>query len=723
MSFSAAPQDDVSLDASGVQPLSSSFKAVSFSGSGTTPRLLFTWDPYGHVAPAGQSAASSPQLPKPSELVETSYDDGGGRQPSSGEESSTPSSMHNANANDTAPVVTSIAAQPPLTISTLLSSMGPGSTSGGGSVGVRSPQLSSNVAVLTPHQKPPGDTGSAHSTPSGPMLKRISTSAKDGRQYFLDYSPTTPANANPAAAMPNLMLPPNLSPHSHGVSPLNSALPQSQPSSYTSQQQQQQLQAEMDLVEVEHRGGSMTTSPQAVPLVSPPRSSSIGGVVGPGCYAYNSLSNYANGGCGTSPQQRPQSSSLPGNSISGGLLSASVSSANTTGVTQHNPYRTSPTFYPVQTGTSASATAAPPSQVNPSAVVQRVQTADTDADLYEVLETTPSLFIKRLLPPPPPLPDVVRVLPTPGVVQSLCERWCSLIETVLRSREFSDITTQPPPPPPIPSSADSSLIGANATTNPPTSGGSEDETADSKQNSSNKKTSSASQAVLESLRTWYAAALEWYEQLDQTGATTVDIRASSRTVAWAIEVAASGRARRGGQGNNSNASSNGRYHGQASGGRGGASNYRGGGAYGCYVSSSPYGGRYGAMGGGYRGGRGTGSIYYYYAAGAGAGTGANGINNNNNSSIRGTANEMEAAENSSGNTRNAFYTSNFNPYAESWTFSGGDAQLTGEEATLSRRRLVPPPPLPSTSSKPSYLAKAPSPGQQGYAANSMMGQM
>jgi hypothetical protein len=679
MFFSAVPQDEAietgpshvfpsGGGGSAQQPLSS-----SLNGSGTTPRLLFTWDPYGHATQAG---AGGPQPPKPPETDVAVNDGDDGRAPSSGAECSTPSSASNDNAAPAASPATAAsgtAAQPPLTISSLLSGVGGTATSksSGVSGGVRSPQLSSHAAVHTPHHQPSAEPASAHSTPSGPVLKRISTSAKDGRQYFLDYSPNTSANVNPsgvAGAMPNLMLPPNLSPHA--------------PSQYPPPQ----LKTETDLQEADPHGGSTTTSPQAAPLVSAPRSSSIGGVVGPAPYAYNSYPTHASSSYavyGTSPQKM-QSSSLLGNSMNSGLLSASIGSIGGA-TTQHNPYRTSPTFHPMPvTSVITSSSAAPqPVQV----VVQQVQTADTDADLYEVLEATPSLFIKRLLPPPPPLLDVARVLPTPGVVQTLCERWCSLVEAVLRSREFSDVTTQPPPPPPLPSPTNMSPTGVDAVGDEDAEGSAKNTTQKAAAAGGGTTTSSA---VQEELRAWYNAAVEWYEQLDQAGAAAVDIRATSKAVAYAIEAAASGRGRRGGQaGNGSNAGSNGRYHGQGNaaaggGGRGGAPGYRGG-AYGGYQGNSPtaYGGRGGspAAMGGYRGGGGGGAAANFY-------------------NVVGTHNV------SGGNVRNV------NPYAEGWTFSG-DTQTQGQESLL-----LPPP--PSGSVKASYMTKLPTLGQQGYAAHPAM---
>lgn len=714
MSFSAAPPDDTAASprtetsielgsppGGPSQALSASFKASSLNASNTTPRLLFTWDPYGNigsttVAPTAQGGADTVPTPE-TEGKEA------GEQPSSGDEGSSPASVTqpitNYNASNTSADAGPATAQPPLTLNSLLS----GSGAGGSGGGLRSPQLSANAAVHTPHHPSSVDAVSAHSTPSGPVLKRISTSAKDGRQYFLDYSPTTPANASPAAVaggMPNLMLPPNMSPHSRGVSPLMSALPtQQQQQQHPTQSLQHTAAAtEADPLDHSHRGSSATT-PQAIPLVSPPRSSSIGGSAttipvgsGGGSYGYPAhLASY--GGYGTSPQQRPQSASLLGNSINSGVFSASVGSNG--GVTHHNPYRTSPNFCPVQAGMSA---AAGGERGAGPVLVQRVQAADTDASLYEALESTPSLFIKRLLPPPPPLPDVARILPTPGVVQALCERWCSLVEAVLRSREFSDVTTPPPPPPPVPSPTDTAPPAADA---------------------EGKKPAGPTSAVLEELRVWYNAAVEWYQQLDQAGAATVDIRASSRAVAYAIEMAASGRGRRGGgsgSGGASAASGGGRYHGQGgSGGRGGASSYRGGGGYGGYgYGGGRGGGGYGlsSMGGGFRGGRGGGGGGGYYASGS---------NNAGGSSIRAAVNEMDGVLNDSGNTRNIYYgsSSNFNPYAESWSY-------TGESPMAADAPPPPPPPPPPMMmsggmGKPPYSEKKAMAHGQGYAANASAG--
>ncbi|KPA75161.1 hypothetical protein ABB37_08823 [Leptomonas pyrrhocoris] len=746
MSFSVPSQDDGSgeggtphLSIGGhAPPLSASFKASSLNGSsGTTPRLLFTWDPYSNLSPmtaspsAPTAAGGGPLPPKPSEVE--GIDEG--RQPSSGEECSTPSSAANNNGNYTCHHNSDAGAtaHPPLTISALLSASSNNNAAAVGGATARSPQLVPGAAVHTPHQQPSTDTASAHSTPSGPVRKRISTTTKDGRQYFLDYSPTTAASANPTGGvgvMPNLMLPPNLSPQSRGVSPFTAApsqprapTPSYQSSNLPSQQQQQIEQQEFD------NYGSSTTSPQAVPLVSPPRSSSIGGVAGPGSYPYNASFNHpvaSNGVYDAVPppqQQKPPSSAFLGSSMnSGGLLSVSVvgTGSGSGSHSQHNPYRTSPTYYQPQMSTSVSSAAAAtaaatsagslPQHGMATAAVQRVQTADTDADLYEVLGATPSLFIKRLLPPPPPLPDVARVLPTPGVVQTLCARWCSLVEAVLRSREFSDVTTAPPPPPAMPS-----LPGAS----PTETTGSEEESR-----RRNTNTTTTTNAVQEELRAWYKAAVEWYEQLDQAGAATVDIRASSRAVTWAIDAAASGRGRRGGQASSNN--NNSRYHGQNAGGRGGvgagagaggsSSGYRGGAYGGGYPGSTPYGGRGAMNNGGYRGGRG--ATPSFYTTG---GMNSNNNNNSNNNSSRSASNDMEVTANSSGNARNPYYASNFNPYAESWTFSG-DTQMVNVPGEV-LPPPPPPPPLPSTSSKPSYLSKMSTADQQGYSANPAMGPM
>ncbi|KPI88397.1 hypothetical protein ABL78_2516 [Leptomonas seymouri] len=723
MSFNTPPKDDASVETGTphlsseghAQPLSPSFKASSLSGNAPTPRLLFTWDPYGNIASTVSPSLvqTAPGGPPVSRLPEPEQNDEG-RPPSSGEECSTPSSTNNNTGNhncggDTGSTFSAGAtAQPPLTITSLLSCMNGGSTSAAAG-SVRSPPLSSNTVLHTPHHQPSGETASAHSTPSGPVLKRISTSAKDGRQYFLDYSPVTAANANPAGVaggMPNLILPPNLSPHSRVVSPLNAALPQTHSPAQSYQNpnlsSQKQQVAEMELLEADNRE-SDTASPQAVPLVSPPRSSSIGGAVGPGPYTFHAPLNHATSGYGTygTSSQQQQSSSLLGISMNSGMLSASIGSlgGGASSHMQHNPYRTSPTLYPAPANVAASSAAGPPLlNVTAPVAVQRVQTVDTDADLYEVLETTPSLFIKRLLPPPPPLADVARVLPARGVVQTLCGRWCSLVEAVLRSREFGDVNTPPPPPPPsIPPSTVTSPIETDSAV--AVSAGNEED--------SSKRATGAS-SIQEELRAWSKAAVEWYEQLDQAGATTVDIRVSSRTVAWAIEAAASGRGRRGGQqGNNHNSS---RFHGQSADVRGaGSPSYRGG-AHGGYQGNTPYNGRGtgyagGAMSVGYRGGRGAGSSFY--AAGG----------MTNNSSIRNATNEMETTAGSSGTTRHLYPapTSNFNPYAKSWTFSG-DTQVSSTPGDAL-------PPLLSASSKPSYMSKTPTAGQQGYIADPSLGQM
>ncbi|TPP47740.1 hypothetical protein CGC21_1610 [Leishmania donovani] len=478
--------------------------------SGTTPRLLFTWDPYRNVSssPGNTSAVTGGAVAKPpeEEVVEE------GRLASSIDGCSTTSSVNNTNtgaetsagvnsatrgtSNSVAPssVATPGGARPPLTISALLG--------GAGYPNRGSPQLSATTVSLSQqqqmlHQSPNSDAcvapGSSHSTPSGPVLKRISTSAKDGRQYFLDYSPSPASNSGAPAAlaaggMPNLMLPPNMSPMTTVTSPPAPAL----------SQQRHQPPGGMELLDSD--GNSSTNiSPQAVPLMSPPRSSS------------------SNAGA-----------------------------------------------YPSY----------------------GADIDDNDADLVYALESDPSAFIVRLLPPPPPLPELARVLTVPGVVQSLCARWCTYVAAVLKSDAFAAITAAPPPPP---SSVTMSREGSNGSTK-------------------------------EELAAWYETAVDWWEKLDQEGTGAVDVRAKSRTVAAAVEVVASGRSRRQPSQNTSGSANGGRYNPQgglgASGcrGRGGRGYHAGMGTYGYAASTTGH--RGGAAATGYRGGRGSGggSGYSYDAA-------------------------------------------------------------------------------------------------------------
>ncbi|CAC9472202.1 hypothetical protein, unknown function [Leishmania infantum JPCM5] len=613
--------------------------------SGTTPRLLFTWDPYRNVSssPGNTSAVTGGAVAKPpeEEVVEE------GRLASSIDGCSTTSSVNNTNtgaetsagvnsatrgtSNSVAPssVATPGGARPPLTISALLG--------GAGYPNRGSPQLSATTVSLSQqqqmlHQSPNSEAcvapGSSHSTPSGPVLKRISTSAKDGRQYFLDYSPSPASNSGAPAAlaaggMPNLMLPPNMSPMTTVTSPPAPAL----------SQQRHQPPGGMELLDSD--GNSSTNiSPQAVPLMSPPRSSSSNAGAYPSYGAVAAANSHS-------------------------ILSATPLPPMS-GMAQHNPYRTPSIFYATAHSTSP-ATQQQQQQQQQQHVLHHQDIDDNDADLVYALESDPSAFIVRLLPPPPPLPELARVLTVPGVVQSLCARWCTYVAAVLKSDAFAAITAAPPPPP---SSVTMSREGSNGSTK-------------------------------EELAAWYETAVDWWEKLDQEGTGAVDVRAKSRTVAAAVEVVASGRSRRQPSQNTSGSANGGRYNPQgglgASGyrGRGGRGYHAGMGTYGYAASTTghrggahPRGGaaaaaaavggmatgahNTGAAATGYRGGRGSGggSGYSYDAAMSGG---------DNQHDI---PDEVDPAM----HCNTAYYpSSNFNPYAESWHFSGTTGMATGAQ--------------------------------------------
>ncbi|KAG5482869.1 hypothetical protein LSCM1_06901 [Leishmania martiniquensis] len=622
------------------------------ANTGTTPRLLFTWDPYRNVSSSpghsGTATGGAAMKPPEEEVAEE------GRLASSIGGCSTTSSVNNANAgaetsagassatrgaNASAapsPAATPGGARPPLTISALLG--------GAGYQNRGSPQLSATTMPLPPqqqilHQSPLSEAcvapGSTHSTPSGPVLKRISTSAKDGRQYFLDYSPSPTVNSGPPAAvagggMPNLMLPPNMS-HMGTVSSASAP---------TSSQQRPQPPAGMDTIDLDG-GSSANISPQAVPLMSPPRGSSSAG----SHPSYGSVTT--------------------ANSHS--ILSATQLSSMG-GMTQHNPYRSPSMFYAPAHNTS------PATQQQQQQVLHHQDIDDNDADLVYALESDPSAFIVRLLPPPPPLPELARVLTVPGVVQSLCARWCTYVAAVLKSDAFAAITAAPPPPP---SSVTMSREGGNGSTK-------------------------------EELAAWYETAVDWWEKLEQEGTGAVDVRAKSRTVAAAVDAVASGRSRRASAPTTGGNANGGRYQPQGGvggsgyrgrGGRSGGGYHAGMGAYGYAASTTghrggthPRGGGAAAAGGmaagahntcvaaaGYRGGRGSGgsSAGYSYDASMAGGDNRQDI-----------PDEVDPAMQCS----NAYYpSSNFNPYAESWHFSGTAGMATGTQQQQLQQQQMPSP--------------------------------
>lgn len=631
------------------QPTKTAFMMTSpIVNSGTTPRLLFTWDPYRNVSssPGSTSAVTGGAAAKPPE--EEAVEEG--RLASSIDGSSTTSSVNNTNtgaetsagvtsttraiSNSAAPssAATPGGARPPLTISALLG--------GAGYPNRSSPQLSATTVPLPQqqqilHQSPNSDvcvaTGSSHSTPSGPVLKRISTSAKDGRQYFLDYSPSPASNAGAPAAlaagsMPNLMLPPNMSPMATVTSP----------SAPAPLQQRHQSPGGMELLDLD--GNSSTNiSPQAVPLMSPPRSSSSNAGAYPGYSAVSAANSHS-------------------------ILSATPMPPMS-GVAQHNPYRTPSIFFATAHSTSP---AAQQQQQQQQHVLNRQDIDDNDADLVYALESDPSAFIVRLLPPPPPLPELARVLTVPGVVQSLCARWCTYVAAVLKSDAFAAITAAPPPPP---SSVTMSREGSNGSTK-------------------------------EELAAWYETAVDWWERLEQEGTGAVDVRAKSRTVAAAVEVVASGRSRRQPSQNTGGSANGGRYNQQPGvgasgyrgrGGRGGGGYHAGMGTYGYAASTTghrggahPRGGAAAAAAGGMAtGGHNTGAAATGYRGGRSSGGGGGGGSGYSyDAAMSGGDNQHDTPDevDPAMHCNTAYYpSSNFNPYAESWHFSGTTGMATGAQ--------------------------------------------
>lgn len=684
------------------------------ANSNATPRLLFTWNPYTTLNPTaggpkppeeeggeeGRLASSIGGCSTTSSVTNV-HNGGHGALAEGAGTANTSNSGHRSNAGGAnsaaaagaAAAAVAAAATPnppgaarrPLTISALLA--------GAGGVSRGSPHLSAGAPMLSPkqshammHQSPLSDTGggvssgpaaphapgSAVSTPSGPVLKRIPTTTRDGRQYFLDYSPTTssgtfaqavgagtPSGAAATtvvvAAMPNLMLPPNTSP-SLVVTPTQHRDPQLSPPG-------------MEILDLD--GGNnanthniadaATTPPEVAPLMSPPRSGGIGmhqlHPHHPGSYP-----SYATAG---------GSSSTGG----GGLVMGMGSGGGSAGAAQHNPYRTSPTFYSSVTpppgvavpGAMGHVARAPPSQQQQQ---QHQDVEESDADLVFTLEAEPSVFITRLLPPPPPLPELARVLTVPGVVQSLCVRWCTYVAAVLRSSEFAAVTAAPPPPP-------SAVALMPRETPSPTPAA----------------TTSGS-TTKEELAAWYETALRWWEALEQEGAKTVDVRVKSRAVSAAVEAVASGRASRvpmnggagrygGGGGNNAQRGGGGAggqgFRGR--GGRGGAYN-----SYGAAGNATMGGGRGGGAAGPHgrgaaapveRGSRGYGGAHYYASAPPALPVGVEShqvIPDEVDPRARcNTAFYASGAPSAAANTATAVQpstSSNFNPYAESWHFSG-----------------------------------------------------
>ncbi|CAG9571416.1 hypothetical protein LMJF_15_0650 [Leishmania major strain Friedlin] len=624
----------------------------------TTPRLLFTWDPYRNVSssPGNTSAVAGGAAAKPpeEEVVEEV------RLASSIDGCSTTSSVNNTNtgaetsagvtsaargtSNSTAPssAATPGGARPPLTISALLG--------GAGYPNRGSPQLSATTVSLSQqqqmlHQSPKSDVcvapGSSHSTPSAPVLKRISTSAKDGRQYFLDYSSSPASNSGAPASlatggMPNLMLPPNMSPMATVTSP----------SAPAPSQKRHQPPGGMELLDLD--GSSSTNiSPQAVPLMSPPRSSSSNA----GSYLSYGAAAAANSHSILSATPLPPMSSMA----------------------QHNPYRTPPIFYAAAHSTSP---AVQQQQQQQQHVLHRQDIDDNDVDLVYALESDPSAFIVRLLPPPPPLPELARVLTVPGVVQSLCARWCTYVAAVLKSDAFAAITAAPPPPP---SSVTMSREGSNGSTK-------------------------------EELAAWYETAVDWWEKLDQEGTGAIDVRAKSRTVAAAVEVVASGRSRRQPSQNTSGSANGGRYNPQGGvgasgyrgrGGRGGGGYHAGMGTYGYAASTTahrggahPRGGAAAAaaaVGGMATGAHSTGAAATGYRGGRGSGGGGGGGGSgySYDATMSGGDNQHDIPDevDPAMHCNTAYYpSSNFNPYAESWHFSGTTGMATGAQQQQQQQR-------------------------------------
>ncbi|GET87252.1 hypothetical protein, unknown function [Leishmania tarentolae] len=621
--------------------------------SGTTPRLLFTWDPYRNVSssPGKASTVTGGAATKPpeEEVVEegrlassidgcsttSSVNMNTGAETSAGVASTTRCTSNSASPSSAA---TPGGARPPLTISALLG--------GTGYPNRGSPQLSAITLSVSQHQQmlhksPNSDVcvapGSSHSTPSGPVLKRISTSAKDARQYFLDYSPNPAPNSGTPSAlaaggMPNLMLPPNMSPMTTVASPSGPA--PSQPLHPTP--------GGVELLDLD--GNSSTNvSPQAVPLMSPPRNSSS-----------SNASAY--------PSYGPVSAANSRTILSTPLPPMS-------GIAQHNPYRTPPMFY----ATAHSASPVAQSQQQP--VLNRQDIDDNNADLVYALESDPSAFIVRLLPPPPPLPELARVLTVPGVVQSLCARWCTYVAAVIKSDAFAAITAAPPPPP---SSVTMSREGTNGSTK-------------------------------EELAAWYETAVEWWEKLGQEGTGAVDVRAKSRTVAAAVEAVSSGRSRRQPSQSTGSSANGGRYSSQGGvggsgyrgrGGRGGGGYHPGMGTYGYTAnttghrgSAHPRGGASAApaaAGGVATSTHSTGAAATGYRGGRGSGGGSNGGSGysynaamSRGDNQHGIPDEVDPAM----HCNTSYYPpSHFNPYAESWHFSGSTGMATGAQQQQQQQR-------------------------------------
>ncbi|KAG5482693.1 hypothetical protein CUR178_06730 [Leishmania enriettii] len=646
--------------------------------TGTTPRLLFTWDPYRSVSSSpghtGTAIGGVAIKPPEEEVAEE------GRLASSFGGCSTTSSVNNANAGaeasagansatrapntSTAPssAATSGGARPPLTISALLG--------GAGYPNRGSPQPSATAVPLPQQQQilrqsPPSDAcaapGSAHSTPSGPVLKRIPTSAKDGRQYFLDYSPNPTVNSGAPAAvaggsMPNLMLPPNMS---HMVAVTS-------PSALTPSQQRQQPPAGMEILDLDGSSGT-NTSPQAVPLMSPPRGSS-------------SVGSHPSYGSVTTTNSH-------------GIPSATQLSMGS--MTQHNPYRSPSMFYSPAHSTSPAA-----QQQQQQHVLHHQDIDDNDADLVYALESDPSAFIVRLLPPPPPLPELARVLTVPGVVQSLCARWCAYVAAVLKSDAFAAITAAPPPPP---SSVTMSREGGNGSTK-------------------------------EELAAWYETAVEWWEKLDQEGTAAVDVRAKSRTVAAAVDAVASGRSRRAPAQSTGGSANGGRYHPQGGvggggyrgrGGRGGGGYHAGMGVYGYAVNTAGHrggahsrgGGAAAATGGMAAGAHNAGAAATSYRGGRGSGGGGS-AGYNYDAGMSGGDNRYDIPDevDQAMQCNSPYYpSSNFNPYAESWQFSGTAGMAMGAQQQQQQPQQMHSPYMKG--GRP--LAQAPHQQQRGYGAMSM----
>ncbi|KAK7195613.1 hypothetical protein NESM_000490200 [Novymonas esmeraldas] len=669
---------------------------------GATPRLLFAWNPYatptpcpGDTLPTGAGAVKPPE----EEVADE------GRLASSVGGCSTTSSANNA-VGDTAavtvaapaaaaaaaaaaapcvsrtsgtymlpPAAAAVApggARPPLTISALLGSTG--YTNRG------SPQISSatpsqhaqsqqqqhpSMVHLSSHSDPGLAPGSAHSTPSGPVLKRISTTANDGRQYFLDYSPTPTAKSGSVAmtpasvgGMPNLMLPPNTSPMAARTSP-----------SQHQHQHQHCSPPGMDILDLDGNS-SANTSPQAVPLMSPPRSTSSTA----GAYL----------GYAAVP-------TAPAHAAASILTAASTQQTRSmSGAMLHNPQRTSPSLYPV----SQPRPTMGPIGTHPHDMAPLEDMDDSDTDLVYTLGTDPSVFIVHLLPPPPPLPELARVFTVPGVVQSLCKRWCAFVQLVLKSDAFAAVTAAPPPEP--------SLVTISG--------------------------DSTGSSTREELAAWYEMAVRWWEGLQLEGTASVDIRAKSRAVSAAVEVVASGRSRRPVQ----NGAGGGRYA-----PHGGAGGYRGRGGRGGYSYGGANSGPHRGGGGGHpRGGGGAGagagaaggitagsyrnpvSVASGYRTGRGGG-GAGGAGRayyTNNTMGGESAHVVPDEVDHTMHLNPAYYPpSNFNPYAESWTYNGDtgmDSTAAVVAASLPPRQQMQSTTPPSTPTPSPYTRVARPPSQQ-----------